>query len=241
MNLFRSKRGLIPSCDIAELDNLADVVKATGDLDFVQGYKIGMQLILRHGASKTVSLIRKHSDLPIIYDHQKFGTDIPEVCAGNVLDDMKRAGIDSIIIFPLSGSATLEEIVKSCERIGLIPMVGGEMTHRAYLVSEGGYLADDSPRRIYEDASKLGVDHFVLPGTRLEHAKKYYVSLTAAVNQPKFLFPGLGSGQGGDIVEALRLVQSHAGYAIVGRSIYDAKDRRKAAISLWNRMSFVGN
>ncbi len=212
-------------------------MKATCDLDFVQGFKIGMQIVLRHGLATTVSLIRKRSDLPIIYDHQKFGTDIPEVCGGKVLDDMKGAGVNGVIIFPLSGSATLEQVVSSCERIGLVPMVGGEMTHRAYLVSEGGYLADDSPGRIYKDACKLGIDHFVLPGTRLDRAKKYYVSLTASVRQPKFLFPGLGSGQGGDIVEALRLVRSYPGYAIVGRSIYDAKDRRKAAIALWNRVS----
>ena len=241
MNLFRSNRGLIPSCDVGELDDLEDIVKATCDLDFVQGFKIGMQIVMRHGLAKTVSLIRRCSDLPIIYDHQKFGTDIPEVCGGKVLDDMKEAGIKSVIVFPLSGSETLEQIITSCEHLRLVPIVGGEMTHRAYLVSEGGYLADESPGRIYQDAAKLGIDHFVLPGTRLDRAKKYYASLTSAVRDPKFLFPGLGSGQGGDIADALKLVQSHPGYAIIGRSVYDAKDRRKAAIALWNRMSPVEN
>ncbi len=236
MNLFRGRQGLIPSCDVSDLEDLANIVKDTSDLDFVQGYKVGMQLVVRYGVSTTVSRIRKHSDLPIIYDHQKFGTDIPEVCAGNVLDTLREAGIDSVIIFPLSGSATLEAIVNACQAKRLVPMVGGEMTHRGYLVSEQGYLADDSPQRMYEDAAKLGVNYFILPGTRLESAKRYFSRLVASVRQPKFLFPGLGSGQGGDLIEAMRLVQTNPGYAIIGRSIYAAKDRRKAAVSLWDQL-----
>ncbi len=234
MELFTSKYGVIPACDVSSLPALEKLVKSTYDLSFIQGYKIGMELVIRHGVENVTAELRNHTSLPIIYDHQKFGTDIPDICSGRILEHLKMAGVDAIIIFPQAGVETLEATVRACEALELVPIVGGEMTHHGYLAEEGGYITDDGPERMYRDAARFGVLHFVVPGTRLESMKKYRSQLEDIVEEPKFLFPGIGRGQGGDIVAAFTAVEPLSAYAIVGRGIYAEEDSREAATRLWN-------
>lgn len=237
MGLFKLKYGIIPACDITDLDRLSFLVRETCLLDFIQGYKLGIEITISHGIYKPVEMIRKYSDNPIIYDHQKFGTDIPEVCSGQVLKILKSASIQALIIFPQAGVETLKNTVLACKEIGLIPIVGGEMTHEGYLVKDNGYIADDGPERMYVDASRLGVEYFVLPGTRRKSMEKYKNILQKYVKEPKFLFPGIGKGQGGDIVEAFDAVAPCDSYAIVGRGIYAEKKPGEAAKRLWSAAS----
>lgn len=236
MNLFKSRNGIIVACDISDTADLADLIKAMNDLDFILGYKIGMDLVVPYGINKVTGVIRSYSDLPIIYDHQKFGTDIPDICGGRILEILKNAGVNGVITFPQAGIETLNAVVKSCKELSLTPIVGGEMTHAGYIVSEGGYIADDAPERIYLDAARMGVEYFVIPGTKLESMKKYHSKLKKIVPEPKFLFPGIGKGQGGDIVAAFSTVQPYESYAIVGRGIYAEKNRREAAEKLWDNV-----
>jgi len=236
MSLFASRYGIIIACDISDGNELSTLVEMTQDLAFIQGYKIGMDLVVPHGIYKVTEIIRQYTDLPIIYDHQKFGTDIPEICGGKVLEVLKSAGINGVIAFPQSGIKTLQAIVKRCKELALTPVIGGEMTHGGYIVSEGGYIADDAPERIYMDAAKLGVEYFVIPGTKLESMKKYCTELKRYIPEPKFLFPGIGKGQGGDIVAAFSAVQPYESYAIVGRGIYAETNKREAAKVLWDNV-----
>lgn len=242
MKIFKSKYGIIPACDVKSLDHLEKLVESTCSEEGIVGYKIGAILGLKYGLPSIVEKIKLYTDLPIIYDHQKFGTDIPDICGGDMLEVFKDAGINIIIIFPQAGPETLKttligsddpklkDTVKGCHNFGLIPMVGGEMTHNRYIASEGGYLMDDAPERMYIDAAKLGVEYFVVPGTKVEKMKKYRSLLAKAVKNPKFLFPGIGrEHQGGDITEAFNAVKPFSSYAIVGRSIYSAKDMKEAA------------
>ena len=120
--------------------------------------------------------------------------------------------------------------------MGLVPMVGGEMTHRGYLAKEGGYIEDDAPSRIYADAAKCGVDHFIIPGTKIDKMKQYKMLLEGKGKTPTFLFPGIGSGQGGDVKKAFDAIEPHCGYAIVGRGIYAAQQKRTSAIKLWKEI-----
>jgi len=237
MKLFKSGYGIIVACDISDMHDLADLVEVTHDLGFIKGYKIGMELVVPHGINKVTGVIRRSTDLPILYDHQKFGTDIPEICGGKILKILKNAGITGVITFPQSGIETLKAVVKGCKENGLTPIVGGEMTHHGYIVSGGGYIADDAPERIYLDAARLGVEYFVIPGTKLESMKSYHSKLKDIIPEPKFLFPGIGKGQGGDIVAAFSAVQPYESYAIVGRGIYAEKNRREAAKKLWGNVN----
>ncbi len=239
MTLFRGKHGIIPACDVSGLNDLINLVEKTYELEFIQGYKLGIEIVIPDGAKNVVREIRRSTNLPLIYDHQKYGNDIPDVSGGPFLDRLKEAGIDAIIIFPFAGIETLKATIEKCNKIGLVPIVGGEMTHRGFLKSEGGYIADDSLKRIYEDAARFGVDVFVVPGTKVDKIKEY-VNLVAQINpNPTFLFPGIGKGQGGDIAEAFLASLPHDGAAIIGRGIYAAEDIAKAASALWTKASSI--
>jgi orotidine-5'-phosphate decarboxylase len=241
LELFNRKYGIIPACDVDSIDNLDKLVKSTCDIEGIVGYKVGAILGLKYGLPTVVKSISKHTKLPIIYDHQKFGTDIPDICGGSMLEVLKDSGIDIVIIFPQAGPATLKsaikgsddpkkENVKGCSGYGLVPIVGGEMTHDKYLEDTGGYLKNDAPERMYLDAAELGVEYFVVPGTKVDKMVKYRSLLSNVINEPKFLFPGIGNEyQGGDIVKAFAAVKPFPSYAIVGRSIYAAPDIKEAA------------
>lgn len=238
MKLFKSRYGIIPACDVMDIGDLEEIVKKTCDIEGIVGYKVGAILALKYGLSEICKKISSHADLPIIYDHQKLGTDIPEISGGDMLKVCKEAGVDAVIIFPQSGPETLKATVIASENEKLTPIVGGEMTHNKYLKSEGGYIADDAPERMYMDAAKLGVEHFVIPGTKVEKMRKYRLLLERELKEPKFLFPGIGREyQGGDIVAAFKTVKPFPSYAIVGRAIYAAKDIREAAERLSKAIS----
>lgn len=233
MDIFDDKYGLIPACDVTGLNQLITLVKETCSLKFIQAYKIGAKLVTLEGAKNVVREIRRLTDLPVIYDHQKYGNDIPDLSGGNILESLKEAGIDVLIIFPFAGIETLRATIEGCRRAKLVPIVGGEMTHTGFLFSEGGYIADDAPAKIYRDAANLGVDVFVVPGTKINKIKQYARVIGEIVPNPRLMFPGVGKGQGGDIAEAFKSAFPHKCSAIVGRGIYAARDIGAAATALW--------
>jgi orotidine-5'-phosphate decarboxylase len=234
MSLFRDRKGIIPACDMIKLDELEALVRATAPLPFIQGYKVGSILGLANGLPTVVSAVRRYTTLPIIYDHQKFGTDVPDLCAGDIIEVFLSARVDAVIIFPQAGPETLTAAVNALKDANIIPMVGGEMTHRRYLTSEGGYLSNEGPERMYEDGVKAGSEYFIVPGTHPERIAFYSRMLGNLTTEPKFLFPGIGRGQGGDIVEAFRRSAPFPSYAIVGRGIYAARNPAQAAQQLWD-------
>jgi len=237
MELFHKKHGIVPACDVTTLKELKQLVEGTHKLDFIVGYKIGMQLVIAYGIKRVLDAIGEYTDLPVIYDHQKFGTDIPDICGGPILNILKNAGVRGLIAFPQSGIETLRSTIQGCRDNGLTCIIGGEMTHKGYLASEGGYICDDGPERIYYDAAKLSAEYFVIPGTKLESLNKYSNKLREVVPDPKFLFPGIGKGQGGDILSAFSAVSPSKSYAIVGRGIYAESDKTEAACRLWEGVS----
>ena len=97
--IIQRDRSIIPACDF-DILKFGEVVKATGDIEGVGGYKIGFVLGLTHGLQYVVEVARKHTDKPLIYDHQKAGTDIPEM-GKEYAKLCKEAGIDAVIFFPV--------------------------------------------------------------------------------------------------------------------------------------------
>jgi orotidine-5'-phosphate decarboxylase len=234
--ILKPKYGIIIACDVFELETLKKLSRELADLDFLVGFKLGINLVLKTGLYKAVEVIREYTDKPLLYDHQKYGTDIPEVCGGEILKIIKETGIDGLIIFPHAGIKTLKATVNGCHSHGLTPIVGGVMTHQGFLVKEGGYIENSAPERTIRDAAKLGVEHFVLPGNQVELIRRLKEIIVSNVGKPKILFPGIGSGQGGSIKEAFHSTSPAPSYAIVGRGIYRSRDMRKAAIDLWKEV-----
>jgi orotidine-5'-phosphate decarboxylase len=242
-NLFRLKHGIIVACDVTTDEELSNLVRDTCDTDGVVAYKIGASLALKYGLGHIGRCISEECSKVMIYDHQKFGTDIPDLGGGPVLEVIKEAGFEALILFPLAGPETLEWSIRGdpnhtnpaasgCIKVGLVPIVGSMMTHKRFIASEGGYIRDDAPQNIFETSARLGVRYFVLPATKPSVALQLFLTAKKEVPNPIFMFPGVGkSFQGGDL-SALQITEDEPSYAIIGREIYLAQDVKSAVTHL---------
>jgi orotidine-5'-phosphate decarboxylase len=225
--IIKEKRSVIPACDVRTLADLRRLVKLTSDVKGIGGYKVGAILAISCGLPESVRVIREFTDLPIIYDHQKGMTDIPDI--GKVFaESVKDSGIDAVIGFPLAGPATQRAWTKVCQDVGLGVIIGGEMTQPEYRRSEGGYLSDEAIDQIYLNGARQGVTCYVIPGNRTERVIHYRELLTPRVKDDlTFFSPGFVS-QGGMISDTAK-VAGGSWHAIVGRAIYGAEDVHAAA------------
>jgi len=202
------------------------LVQQTSDIERIGGYKIGFELGLQ-GLGKVVEIARGHTDKPLIYDHQKAGTDIPDT-GKNFARAMRRAGVNAVILFPQSGPETERAWIYHALNQGLKVIVGGRMTHPAYAVSEGGYITDEGALEMYRIAARAGVNNFVVPGNKPDVIRQVREVVEAEGVAPIFYAPGF-IAQGGSISEAAK-VAGERFHGIVGRGIYEAKDMRAAAM-----------
>jgi len=235
---FQTPYGIIPALDLESFDEIRRIVEKTCDVEGVVGYKLGLAGSLRLGLANAVRAIREFTQLPILYDHQKAGLDIPDmaekfcaICSG--------AGVDALVLFPLAGPRALEAFVSHTRRHDLCPVVGGDFPMSEYKVNGGGYVAEDAPDRIREKALSLGVHHFIVPGTDPEAVRRASDTLTASVRQPALFLTGIGA-MGGNIREAFSAAPGCRCYAIVGRAVYASADPKEAAKSLsFEALSFA--
>jgi len=237
-------RKIIPACDVP-LNRLEDIVESTHDLDIIGGYKIGISY-LAVGILSAVNIIRRHTDKPIIYDHQKAGTDIPYT-SEIFMDVMVDAGISHVIIFPQAGPFTQFSWTKAAQERGLIPIVGVSMTHPGYLSNDNaelhlkflnikkedcaGYIRSDAVYSIMEIAREMGVNNFVVPGNKPDLILDYknYI-LSSGMEDFTFWSPGL-IVQGGS--PGLASVSAGQNWnMIIGRKLYNSADIRKEIISI---------
>jgi len=218
--IIPAKKSIIVAADVEEFGDLIRLALAVKDVNGIGGFKVGFSLGIDGltGIVKEVKAILGH-DFPVIYDHQKAGNDIPAM--GSVFArKLKNAGVKAAILFPFTGPATQEAWTKSCFDEGLEVLTGGIMTHQNFLVSEGGYISDEAPERIYRLACKLGVRHFVVPGNKINWVKKIYAILVEELGEGNFTLyaPGFIT-QEGDISECGQAA-GPSWHAIVGSAIY---------------------
>ena len=223
MPIIKIKKSIIPSCDVDSLEKLTKLVKSTCSVEGVGAYKIGLELVIPFGLNKVVKTIRKLTNLPIIYDHQKAGTDIPDM-GGRFMKVCKL--VDAVILFPQAGPETEMAWIRAAQKSNMNIIVGGEMSHKGYLKGAGGFIGDEAPKRIYEIAASLGVKDFVVPGNKPDKVIEYIDLIENRVKYPVFYSPGL-IAQGGNIRELAKKLESW--HVIIGRAIYEAKDMNKAA------------
>lgn len=223
--LIPMQRSIIIACDFDDLKRFEKIVKETCKVKGVGGYKIGFELGLKYGLPKIVTSARKHTKKPLIYDHQKAATDVP-FTGENFAKVCKSAGIDSVILFPQAGPETEKAWIKACQKQGLHVIVGGEMTHKGYLKSDGGFLEDEAPMKMYAVGIECGIKDFVVPGNKPEKILKYREFFESEKITPILYSPGLIS-QGGKISESGKAAGNNW-HAIIGRAVYEAKDPKKA-------------
>ena len=224
--IIKLNKSIIPSCDVSDLTKLKNLVKETCSVEGIGAYKIGLELCIPYGICQVIDTIRKYTNLPIIYDHQKAATDIPEL--GEKFAKAVK-GVNAVILFPLTGPETEKAWIKACKKEKLGVIVGGEMTHKGFLKDENGFINNSSPLKIYEIAAKMKINDYVVPGNKPEKIKMYKAFLEARGIKPVFYSPGLIT-QGGKITESAKIASRW--HAIVGRALYNAKNINKAAKEL---------
>ena len=223
-------RSVIAACDVNDIEHHERVVRDTADVKKIGGYKVGFSLALKYSLPKIVEVTREYTDKPVIYDHQKAGTDIPYT-GGNFAKVCSEAGVDAVILFPQAGPETQKQWIEAAQEENLGIIGGGLMTHPKYKRSEGGYLADEALMEMYLKSAEKGVKNFVVPGNRPNDIKEIRKELknNGGVN-PVFYAPGFVA-QGGEIADATEAA-GKKWHAIVGRAIYQADDIEKSAKEL---------
>ena len=227
--IIQRDRSLIPACDVG-LSDFERIVRETADLPQVGAYKIGFQLGLSVGLPAVVKTARRFTDKPLIYDHQKSGTDIPDTGRAFVRV-LKESGIQAAIFFPLSGPVTQRHWIEAARDADMPVIIGAIMTHDKFLHQQGGYIADDAVERIFALAIEMQVNDFVVPGNQVNAIARLKTQLAGAgVSSATFYAPGFVA-QGGTISEAAQAAGGRW-HAIVGRALYGAKDLRAEVLNL---------
>ncbi len=232
------KRSIVPACDVASLEKLGELVEATDGVEGIGGYKIGFSLGLRFGLPAAVKAIRALSGKPIVYDHQKAGTDIPDT--GELFaKTCKESGVDAVIFFPEAGPATQVAWTKAAQQAGLGVIIGTELSSERFLQSDGGYIVDEAPMRALDIAARMGVTDFVVPGNKPDKIRAYREAAEKILGANNFAFHSPGFlAQGGDLGEGAKAAGGNF-HAIVGRAIYNAGTKaqmREAAEKLAQKL-----
>ncbi len=230
--IIAQQRSIIPACDV-DIDAFEKLVSETAGSGHIGAYKLGFQLGLKYGLPRVVRLAREYTDKPLIYDHQKAGTDIPDT-GKNFASICSQSGIDAVILFPQAGPETEKAWIQYALDAGLKVIVGGMMTHPGYLQSQGGYIADSAAMDMYLNAAKAGITDFVVPGNKPEMIAKIRSALLQEVDQPVFYAPGFIS-QGGELSDAAKAA-GDSWHAIIGRALTGSSDIKKSLEELSGKL-----
>lgn len=237
--IIPSNKSVIVAADVPNLVALESLAEAMVGVQGIGGFKLGFTLGLQDLARAANVVKRKlGEDFPIIYDHQKAGNDIPETGAG-FAKTVKDAGVNSVILFPFAGPATQEAWTKSCLDAGLQVITGGIMTHKKFLVSEGGYIADAAVEQIYRNACMWDCRHFVVPGTKLDWVKRIREWLVKDLGEGNFVLYAPGFIAQGGIISDCGQAAGDKWHPIVGTAIYkqpNSAAQKRAAIEMTSQI-----
>ena len=232
---FSARLGIVPALDVDSSQQLERIVRETTRVEGVAGYKVGLTSVLRYGLADSVRRLRDLTDLPLLYDHQKAGPDMPDM-AGKFAALCREGGVDGLILFPVAGPTAVDGFVSAAIDTGLIPVVGGEIPVPDYGASGGGYLLDDALDRILARAAGAGADHFVLPAHDPAKIERWSAWLSGHVRDATVFLTGFGA-LGGTIDAAFAAAaRCPRRFAIVGRLITGAPDPGGAAATLFEAM-----
>ncbi len=202
--------------------------------------------VMEVGLPNVVRQIRSIApDKKIIYDHQKAGMGSPRD-ANRFAGACFEADVDAAILFPQASPYAQVQWTKALQDRGIGVIVGGVMTHPAYLRNEEnsrgerGFINAWAAKGVYSIAAQMGVEDFVVPGNKIDSIKAIRDRLEAqGVHNHTFYSPGLvKKGQGGDINKAAEAC-GKSFHGIVGRGIYlneTVDEIRAAALELTSQI-----
>lgn len=221
---FRLEIGLIPALDVATLDDARRLLDTLDGVEGIVGFRIGAVLALRHGLPDLVRRLKDHTDLKLIYDHQRAGIGLA-VDVERLAGLAQEVGIAALTIMPLGGPSILDAAIASAQAHELLPIIGGELPLADYKERAGGYVAEEAPMMIAERALGLGADHLLISGHEPGQVERYAEFATARAVRPALLIAGFSAGIR-DLVKAARPCLT---YLLAGRVISEAEDPREIA------------
>ena len=224
---LRTTHGILLALDMESLDEMKRVVERTTRIEGIVGYKVGLTATLRLGLGGAVRHLRAVTDLPLVYDHQKAGADVPDMAA-KFASTCKEAGVDALILFPVAGPRAVTSFAGHAYKQRLLPIVGGDLPFTDYNASGGGYVIDDALERIFRKAIEVGVNHFVVPANTPDKVRHHARWLVEKLEQPCLFVPGIGP-LGGSVADTFSAAPGCRLYAVIGRAIYAAPDPAEAA------------
>lgn len=208
--------GLVIALDLTDKSKALEVANEVSD--YVDMIKVNYPLVLSAG----INVIKELSEIkPVIADFKI--ADIPHT-SSLIAEIAFKSKAKALICHGFVGSDSIKAILDVAKRFDCEVYVVTELS------SEGGkeYMIKHS-NEIAKMAKELGCHGIIAPATRLDRVAE----LRKIVGDLKILSPGIGV-QGGDI-EVVKFVD----YIIVGRSIYNAKDPKKVAEEIAERIKVV--
>lgn len=224
---IRGRAGVVVAIDTDTVEEAERVIARTSGIDGIAGYKVGLTVVLRLGLAAAIARLRAATPLPLIYDHQKAGPDVPDM-ATKFSATCRSAGCDGLILFPIAGPRAVDGFVGEAMKNRLLPIVGGDLPFPDYNAAGGGYVVDNALDLIFARALTLGADHFVVPVNTPAKLRHHAAWLKTKIDTPTFLVPGIGP-LGGTLPDAIRAAPGCRVFGVVGRAIYAAPDPADAA------------
>ncbi len=223
MEIFNIKSGILVDIKPADLSSIDAIMMSCRDIPYIAGFKINSNAALKNGLQNVLVSVKKQTGKPLIYDHQKLGSDAPDICSGDLLEVIKSSGADGIVVFPLSGKKVLESIIEKCSKIGLLPIVSGDLSYNGYFNDEGGYIYGDTQQRIYLEAASLGVSHFMMSCNRIDRIKIYCHELGSIVGQIKIFFTAIETRGCEKFPEACSQIKQNKAFAVFSEEFISAE------------------
>ena len=203
------ENNIILAMDLMDLKEAERVCESINE--YIDTIKIGYPLTLAEGLS-TIGFFKDNFDYKVICDYKV--ADIPatnEKIANQTFD----AGADAIICHGFVGSDSVDACKTSAEDHGGEVFLLTEMSHPGAIK-----FLQPNADEIARMGVEMGITNYVAPSTRPERLSE----IRDIIGKEAFMIsPGVGT-QGGDPRETLK----YSNALIIGRSIYNAEDPKKA-------------
>lgn len=206
---MKFKNNIILALDVEKKEEAFKIIEEV--IDYLDTIKIGYPLTLAEGPS-IIRDIKEKYDVQIIADFK-----VADIDATNekIVTTTLNWGADAIIVHGFTGEDSVEACINAAEKLDKEIFLLTEMSHPG---------ADKFIKPVSLDIASLGVElgikNYVAPATKIDRLKK----IREIVGSDAIIIsPGVGF-QGGTAKETLK----YADGAIIGRSIYNSDNPRKA-------------
>ena len=203
------KNQIILALDVEEKNKAYEILDQT--TEYLDTIKIGYPITLALGPS-IITSIKEEYDVKIIADFK-----VADIDATNekIVNTTLNYGADAIIVHGFTGEDSVLACKTMAEKLDKEIFLLTEMSHPG---------ADKFLKPVSLDIAQMGVDlgikNYVAPATKIDRLKK----IREVVGKDSFIIsPGVGF-QGGNAKDTLQ----YSNAAIVGRSIYNASNPKKA-------------